>query len=76
MLAILKIIEAGAIGVRIAKLFTFILGPFVINPFEKAGAAAQKKRRGEGENDKGAAHGSSLDCDNALSLYPNSGAFT
>lgn len=44
MLAIFKVIEAGAIGVRIAELFTFIFGPFVINPFEKAGAAAQKKR--------------------------------
>lgn len=76
MLAIFKVIEAGAIGVRIAKLFTFILGPFVISLFEYAFTAAQKQRRGEGENDKGAAHGSSLDCDNALSLHPNSGAFT
>lgn len=76
MLAILKIIEAGAIGVRIAQFLALIFGPFVIDPFEKAGAAAQKKRRGEGENNKSAAHGSSLSWDHALSLYPNSGAFT
>ena len=76
MLAILKIIEAGAIGVRIAKLFTFSLGSLVINPFEKAGATAQNKRRGEGENNKSAAHGSSLSWDHALSLHPNLGAFT
>ena len=46
MLAIFKVIEAGAIGVRIAKLFTFILGPFVISLFEYAFTAAQKQRRG------------------------------
>jgi hypothetical protein len=73
---ILKIIEAGAIGVRIAQFLAFILIALVIDLFEHAFTAAQNKRRGEGEEGESAAHGSSLSWDPAPRLNPNSGAFT